>query len=423
MGTFLWLLWLLFRWLLNLLLQLKWKINGVSKQPTDKPARVMRILIRKRFFEVIPANAGQFICDHITWESASVVLQPGVTLFSIDEKWATFVEGPSPLELSTAHPFYYSAQFQLAKRVIRLPISELHTIAKNLPRPKPGQLVYLYSTGRCGSTLLCKALSQLPRTLSLSEPDSYTNVYINNKLSDEEKERILASVLRLELHAALHGKVDRVVVKLRSQCTPQAAVMNRLEPAAHLFFMYRDCQDVAFSMVRTFGDFPVLNQILKPDISHWWKKFLLSKVLKNVFGAIPGSDFRLDVDAFGGFGVIRPIVLTATVWLQQLEVFVSLRKSKVALTGLRYEDLLARPMDVFQELLALMEVPQTVVDESFGAILKSMKTDSQKGSAISRKKGGLRLTEEDKKDVKSLLAKHPFIRCTDYIADGTILHT
>ncbi|CAF0907927.1 unnamed protein product [Rotaria sordida] len=43
--------------------------------------------------------------------------------------------------------------------------------------PVDFQLIHLYNVGRCGSTLLCKAMNATEDCQSLSEPDFFTGLY------------------------------------------------------------------------------------------------------------------------------------------------------------------------------------------------------------------------------------------------------
>lgn len=425
MNLFSWFCYALFRALFTFLLRIKWKIMGVSKPPTGRQAQVMKVLWRCRFFEVTPSTGADFVCDHLDWEPSAVVLKPRVTLYAVDEQWATFVECDSDVHaLVDEHPFFYQAQFRCARRVIRLPLEELHRVAASLPPPSAGQLVYLYSTGRCGSTVLQKCLSKVEGTLSLSEPDSYTSIALSKTFNVEQKKQLLQSISRLDARLP-SSSVNRVVIKLRSQCTPQAAVIHEVAPDAHLFFMYRDAQDVAFSFVRAFADFPILNIILRDAAPAWLKTKVLAMAGK-LFEPMEGSEFQLDIKPFGGYEKMRPIALTTAIWLQQAEVFAHLRKQHVNITGLRYEDLLAQPATFFAAMLKDMVVggaqgvPSRCVDEA----VAGMAFDSQAGSAISRKNkaDSAKLTAEDIRTVQQVLEQHPSIKKPGYILDGTLLH-
>lgn len=145
-------------------------------------------------------------------------------------EFATFVECDPDIDLSTAHAFYYSAQYQHARRVIRLPIDEFHKLAAAIGDPPKGRVVYLYSTGRCGSTLLQQILSGFNGVYSISEPDSFTNVAVGEWVDPEERKRMLRSVTAFEttkvlLQSPAHYPLKRspkmLVLKFRSQCTPQ----------------------------------------------------------------------------------------------------------------------------------------------------------------------------------------------------------
>jgi len=54
-------------------------------------------------------------------------------------------------------PFMYMAQMKYCRRLIVVPLSTFHRMAELIGDPK-GELIFLFNTARCGSTLLTQVL-------------------------------------------------------------------------------------------------------------------------------------------------------------------------------------------------------------------------------------------------------------------------
>ena len=57
--------------------------------------------------------------------------------------------------------------------------------------------------------------------------------------SNGTRRRVLRSCVIYEAQRVKREGLDRVVIKLRAQCTPQAHDMQQIYPEAKLLFMYR----------------------------------------------------------------------------------------------------------------------------------------------------------------------------------------
>jgi len=55
-------------------------------------------------------------------------------------------------------PFIRQAQYRFCKHLIVVPLSTFHHLAELIGDPK-GEVIFLFNTGRCGSTLLTEVLS------------------------------------------------------------------------------------------------------------------------------------------------------------------------------------------------------------------------------------------------------------------------
>lgn len=98
---------------------------------------------------------------------AVVLASPDWTLYCLDvnSRRAVFVELPIGTDLSRV-PFVYAQQYTEACRAALMPFDRL--IAMSDAIAPPTGLAFLFSTGRCGSTLASRILAQLPEVWNLS---------------------------------------------------------------------------------------------------------------------------------------------------------------------------------------------------------------------------------------------------------------
>ena len=180
--------------------------------------------------------------------AASILDTPHLTLYALDnvQGCAVFVQTPPGVDLASA-PFYYLAQKEQAQRIFTVPYRTFNALAETLP--DPAQLMLLYSVGRCGSTLLGKALGQLGANV-LSEPDAYTHIAGMRRpdgTRDAELTELLRSATRFHCRAAPD---EPWLLKFRSQCLETADLLWQAFPAAQALFLVREFEGWLRSMAR-----------------------------------------------------------------------------------------------------------------------------------------------------------------------------
>jgi len=161
--------------------------------------------------------------------------------------WYTLVERPAE---TLAAPFLFQAQRQHAVAILSLPW-ELLPVREQFPDPQP---VFVFSVGRCGSTLLAALLKAVGRG-SVSEPDFLTQLAA---LNPTERRRIGTRAIHTIISAGtaslarLCGR--RAVVKLRHHCNKIWGELATAVPGCRIVFMLRDRLSWARSRHRAFGD-------------------------------------------------------------------------------------------------------------------------------------------------------------------------
>jgi hypothetical protein len=119
----------------------------------------------------------------------SITTNPNISLYAFDlpHRRAVFVEVPEQASvLDGSLPFFFQQQRALARRVHVVSFDELQTMAAGVPR-RPDSVLLVYSTGRCGSTLLAGILSRASKTVVLSEPDMFSCVQMPSRSASAKR--------------------------------------------------------------------------------------------------------------------------------------------------------------------------------------------------------------------------------------------
>ena len=138
-----------------------------------RSAQVCKILLRHKPPKHLEfSSKSGFIFRRKGFCHPSIVLNDSISLYSINEKDAIFVDyGNIDVFDSIYNTFVYNTQFHNAVNFVTVPIESLHQIAKKMSLPKI-LIIHLANHGRCGSTLITKTLETVPNSLSISEPNA-----------------------------------------------------------------------------------------------------------------------------------------------------------------------------------------------------------------------------------------------------------
>lgn len=160
-----------------------------------------------------------------------------------------YVVGLQP-EAVRAAPFYYLHARRHASAVL---VRDWWLDSDALAHPTPP--VFLFSTGRCGSTLVTRMLNAAG-TPAVSEPDFYTQ-FTAGLLFAEDRSRFMndiAATLRrmtADLCRSLGGDAP-LIIKLRSDVSAAAHPMMTLHGMTRSLFICRDFDRWAHSTLRHF---------------------------------------------------------------------------------------------------------------------------------------------------------------------------
>jgi hypothetical protein len=151
---------------------------------------------------------------------------------------------------ASSRPFVYQAYRDLATAAYLVPFAEAHAVTSQLFGKEQSELIssvlFVQSTGRCGSTLLSKLLHVLSNAYSLSEPDIFSIIQVeatlkSNLMPRDETIRLFRTCTTLLTKAVkVHRKRtdELIVIKHRSFLVLHADLLHEATPEAKVRKIY-----------------------------------------------------------------------------------------------------------------------------------------------------------------------------------------
>ena len=373
------------------------------------PALELNILAKNRSRSATPARLRDFDTREAgATETTQLLNDPTVTLYCLDDETgqAIFVQTPNEVDIYS-HPFLYQAQYEHAQTLFALPYETLHQLARTLAEPK---LVFLYSLGRSGSTLLSNAFGELDTVLSLSEPDVFFNL---TGLRDVEGKRdtefleLAKSCGKFLCKRSINKSPSTWLIKLRGFSIEIADILRGAFPNSKNLFLYRDAETWAQSMAR-------LTRLLErgglekvshqATISNYPSERLVSYARKV---ELPSKLSMLDSFALG--------------WLSMMNRYLEHYQAGVPFAALRYKDLVQDPDAMLNILFDYCNLDKTEVSKAKKAFAKDSQAGTRFSGKANRKNEHLELQEEHLEQLRSMLRLHPELNQPDVVLPGTLL--
>jgi hypothetical protein len=359
-------------------------------------ARVLHIVDKVTPMEFFPAVPQNFVLREGESVPPEVVLEdPDVSLYCLDDenRQALFVQTPPGVDLFRS-PFYYLAQYQHAQRVIAVPYDTLHRLADGLPAGA-GNLVLIYSVGRCGSTLISQSFKAVDGVLSYSEPDVYTQIAMlrhRDRSRDDEYLRLIGTCTRI-----LRRDASTVALKFRASGIHLGDLFHRLYPDARNIFLHRHAERWLESMNAGFTP-----NLPGPEAEPTFTRFVMAQapLLKPFVRRHRRQPTLTEAYALN--------------WLSVVDKYLTLRRDGVPFLTVRYEDIKAQPRATLLDLLAYCGLRI----EDFDRAYDTFSADSQEGTVLSlanrQKNPAPALSPQDYQQARAVLAEHAVIRTPDF---------
>ncbi len=304
-------------------------------------AQTSDIASRNRKHPNQPPRAGDFeLVAAGDVDARAVIDDPSCSLYCLDPaaRRALFVQTPPEVDLHH-EVFLYQAQHRHATRVFALSYDDFNQAARERGAPSEN-VVFLYSVGRCGSTLLSRAFHHFDDVLSLSEADAPMQLLAAASDPSSEASLLLESTVRLLCKPGGQKRPSHYVIKLRADGTELATTLQRLFPSSRALFLYRNAVDVVRSYVRAFHPLPTGYRGYHDD----------------------------------------PVRFFADFWLSNVSHYQRAYEQGTAIRAFRYEDLMREPHAMLSEIARACGTPLTGLEQAISAFSE----DSQEGSNLGR---------------------------------------
>jgi hypothetical protein len=343
-------------------------------------------------------------------DSGIVLANPNLSLYCFDDeaKRAIFVELPGGVNLASV-PFVYQTQYEQAQRLLAVPYDDFRQIAKTLPPVE--HLIMMYISGRSGSTLLSHVFNELDTVMSLSEPDVITQfVHLRdaNHTRDAELCDLLDCTVRILFKPNPFKTPAIYGLKFRMETLRVMDLFQDAFPQAKNLYLYRDCEGFVRSFYRMFKNVPgMVSMRLSDFLDEFRQKFAYNFSPKVVY---------LDPDT----DEISLVQWLTLLWVTVTEWYLEQTGRGIPSLAVRYADLTANREQVLAAIFEYCDLPVDEVSKT----LSAFERDSQAGTWLGRKnpKEGntLQLTDEQQQAMNRILARHPVIRQSDFIAPNTL---
>ena len=128
---------------------------------------------------------------HREFVDPDYVLKDHVTLYNLTKKAAVFIETAKNVNVTQSKHggFLRLAQFKLAKKLLVMPMHVFHQLGDKTGQTK-AKMIFLSTTGRCGSSLVAQVFEETGSAITYYEPDPICVLAAGLKMATSIKERI-----------------------------------------------------------------------------------------------------------------------------------------------------------------------------------------------------------------------------------------
>lgn len=338
-------------------------------------------------------------------DAQEILENPNILLYCLEpeSQQAIFVETPEAADILAA-PFYYIRQYERAIQVLKVSYETLERLADQVILDDQ-RMIFIYSMGRCGTTLTSSAFSQAEDVVSLSEPDVFSQLVQMLDFSgsyDAEVGALTRACLLLTCKDWVDGQQPVWVLKFRSFVVEIADLIYTHFPQAKSLFLYRNADAWWKSSARAFGENVATQERL---IGFWMRTKMWFK--------------KLDHYNLVSLEEISRGLLISLIWLSCMERCLERLEAGQPMLPVRYEDLKANPELVIGRIFDYCGVHVT----NRNNLLDVLNRDSQAKTPISRDQLKQVDWEPDPDDIaiiQRVIAEQPIINRPDYQLPGTL---
>ncbi|MEL6555031.1 MAG: hypothetical protein AAFQ63_16430 [Cyanobacteria bacterium J06621_11] len=365
-------------------------------------------------------------CDPIAFEG--LINNPYISLYSLDfeTQRAVFVETPESLMLSEV-PFYWLAQYEHAIQVITLPFPDFLSLARQIS-VEPGNLRFIYSVGRAGSTLASQIFTCVDNVEVISEPDALTvivaaryaarrndfkpNKQANKQADGQVDEQVIKALLAASVCFLCKSKTaTQFVIKGRSQIAEIGDWLCELYPQAKNLFLYRDAESWLVSAKRAFTD--GVQRDSQAQVALEQATRIALSCVTQLIANYPDDQH---------LSIVEQLVLT---WLSAMDACMRMHNAGAEILPIRFSSWRLYPEETARRMLVYCDV-QLSSDQKLREVLGR---DSQANTMLAQAAMQNRVQRNEQgllpSDIESLnyhLQRHHVVRSADFNIPATLSH-
>lgn len=338
--------------------------------------------------------------------SADEILRnESISLYSLEfeTRQAVFVEIPAEIDLSQA-PFMYVTQYDAAISVITLSFDDLLLLAEKVSVDKE-RLIFIHSTGRCGSTLASRIFAQVPGVINLSEPFFLPQIVIQ-KVAKSFPEDHLKALFKASIVLLCKSDAARAwVIKEHSYVIELIKWVGELFQEAKQLFLYRDAETWMRSCLSAYvggGKKTTAEEIYEDE----------KEIREYIARFTPPLYKQANVPHF------TFAELYGVMWLHTLTRHAEAYDLGMKMLAVRYTDWKKRPQKTAEAMLEYCDC----LPIDLTPILSVLDQDSQAGTVLAQDvlKEKWELSNHDRATLARVLSEHPFINSADYVAPNSL---
>jgi hypothetical protein len=343
-------------------------------------------------------------------DAGIILSNPNVSLlcFDDDNKRAIFAELPAGINL-TKVPFVYATQYEQALRLIAVPYDNFRTLAHTLLPVE--HLIMMYISGRSGSTLLHHVFNEVDTVMSLSEPDiitQFVHLRAHDHSRDAELRELFDCTVRMLFKPNPFKQPKTYVLKYRSETLLAMDLFHAAIPHTKNLYLYREAEGFVRSFYRVFNNFETpLYQTVSDVLQGFTALFNYD---------ITAQAAYLDADS-DQVSMVQWLTLW---WTVAMDWYLEQAARDIPILAVRYADLNAQREQVVKAIFDYCGLPVEQVSKA----LVAFDRDSQEGTFLARENpregNKLQLTEDEQQQMNRILARHPAIKVSDFIAPNTL---
>jgi hypothetical protein len=334
-----------------------------------------------------------------------ILENPHITLFGLDfeNSSAVFVETPADVDLSQA-PFYFNTQFEKAKRVLTIPFETMIQLAKYVTIDD-NRLIFIYSVGRCGSTLASQIFARIPGVINISEPYVLSQLVIARNIRKAKDDELVA-LLEAAICLLCKTVADTAwVVKGQSFVIELGDWLHNIYPHTKNLFLYRHAETWLRSGLRAYS-----RGVEGTDEEHRAREKQRRERLGSLVPAIAQYDANLPLSHAD---------MLALMWLTAMERYVHYCRMGIEMLAIRYVSWLSAPRKTAEAMLNYCRCRPT----DMTAIYETLNKDSQADTHLSREaleQHKRVITERELEELHWYLQKHAYIHEADFEVPNTL---